>query len=617
MLSPVTRNEFVTIDDDVNVYENPLVISPDVTFIEMCTTNVAGNYIPLTMYSLRLDYALYGLHDKNPETDPAIIKIGENNVVLDKAPVYDASGYHLTGLLIHLLCIPFVFGVFYQLSKKIVVAGLTAMLFAIHPMHVESVAWVTERKDVLYALFYFASLLAYLFYLKQTAPLKKYLLLLLTGLLFVFSCAGKAQAVTLPVVLLLFDYATNRKWKWGILVEKIPFFLISLVCGLLAIRAQKEFGAIGAMSTTAFEQVVLFPSYALFNYVWKFVVPAGLSVYYPYPQKINGWLPPIIYAAPIIVVIVGFFIWRVRKDRQLVTGSFFFIANIILLLQILAVGDTFMTDRFSYVSYTGLAYIFAVSGYSFREKLTGYAKTALTVAVVAYIFVLCLITYNRTAVWRSSKSLFSDAYNKAPSLVTNNSLANAYMEEWKTMRDNRLLDTALTLCDQAMTIHRFYSKAHMVRASIYFMRGNLNTAIQELDTAYTLAQPDKKLLLKVLEKRSSVYAAGNNYQAAINDYYQSIRLASKDSALLYSNIARTYRRWAGDFFKNGDINSSLDKITLAIAIEPSMPNYFNRSITYWRKGEFDLALSDALLIDSTKLPPGYLQKLRGHQPYDL
>lgn len=232
-----------------------------------------GNYHPLPMLSLAIDWKLYG----------------EN-----------ATGYHRTALFFHLVNTALVFFFILLLMESAWVAAIVAALFAVHPAHTESVAWISERKDVMYVCFFLVSLIAYLFYWKSKSVLS-YVVCILA---FVFSLLSKGQAVTLPIVLLLIDYLKNRKWKWNVLIEKIPFLVLSIAFGLLAVKAQSLSKSIADIPYYTFPEKMLFAAFSLFSYIYKAIIAYPLSAFYPYPLKGAGysWLiwgsPVFLYCLP-------------------------------------------------------------------------------------------------------------------------------------------------------------------------------------------------------------------------------------------------------------------------------------------------------------------------------
>ena len=277
---PVFFNDFVW-DDGPYVQNNLNVQSFDLKNIlfnfEM------GNYHPLTMLAFATEYYFFGLNE---------------------------TGYHAVNLFIHLLNIVLVFYVVFLLNGNPTIAILVSLLFGIHPLHVESVAWISELKDLLYTFFFLGS---YVFYLKfiQFSKNKFYILSLI---LFLASTLSKAMAVCLPVVFILTDYFKGRKINSKTLLEKLPFILISLSIGILAIFAQKSSGSIQDITYYSFFERVIFAGYSFISYLIKSILPVDLSAYYPYPIKSGEAIPAIFF--------LFFIIHRTYRRRCLFTSFY-------------------------------------------------------------------------------------------------------------------------------------------------------------------------------------------------------------------------------------------------------------------------------------------------------
>src|SRR6266571_3392951 len=253
--SPSLDNGFTNWDDPGYVLENYSIRDlSQKNVANVFTSYLQGNYHPLTVLSYAVEYKFFQL-------DPKI--------------------YHITNLLLHVLNTTFVFWLIRLLTGRLETAAITAVLFGIHPLHVESVAWISERKDVLFSLFYLGSLISYVLSLTKVQDRVRYLIMSLV--LFILSLLSKGVAVTLPLVLLLIDYYFKRTFTKKIFIEKIPFFLLSIGFGVIAILAQKSEGAIQTMTTYPFYDRLLIASYGIVTYLFKIFVPQQLSAFYPYP----------------------------------------------------------------------------------------------------------------------------------------------------------------------------------------------------------------------------------------------------------------------------------------------------------------------------------------------
>ena len=330
VFSPSLQNKFTNWDDDVYVLENPLVVNGKIPVKEIFKSPVSANYHPITMLSLARNY-------QNGKLNP--------------------KGYHLESVVFHLLNIGLLFFFIFILTKRnLLMASIVALFFGIHPMHVESVSWISERKDVLYVFFFLSGLITYLKY-RESKKIKWYLF---TMVLFVLSCLSKGMAVVFPIVLLLIDYLLEIKRERKLLTEKIPFFILALIFGVVAFKIQSGI----AISDTQFFSVwqrVMFASYGAMMYVVKFFIPMNLSAYYPYPTlNRNATIPFFFYLMPFIFLGIIFSIYFfLRKERALIFGLLFYFISVALVLQFVSVGTVIMADRYSYLSYIGLLYVAA------------------------------------------------------------------------------------------------------------------------------------------------------------------------------------------------------------------------------------------------------------------
>src|SRR6185437_12642666 len=277
-----------------------------------------GNYHPLTMLSLAWDYHI-------AELKPYI--------------------YHRDSMILHILASLAVTVFTWLISRNLSLTAFCGLLFVIHPMHVESVAWVAGRKDVLFGLFYFLALIAYYFYavsIKNKIPVY-----ILCMILFLLSLLSKGVAVTLPVSCLLVDYFVKRPLKINLLLEKIPMFILALIFGIISIKAQQNAAAIQSSTNYPIFDRLFFASYAFLAYIGKLFLPTDLCNFYPYPTQAGGHYPIIWYIYPIMVLALLLVVYLFsRKNRSIVFGFLFYATAIFLLLQLLPVGTAIIADRY-------------------------------------------------------------------------------------------------------------------------------------------------------------------------------------------------------------------------------------------------------------------------------
>lgn len=380
-------HEFTNWDDDVYVLNNLTIRGLDGEhFKEMVTrptAEVAGNYHPVTVISLAVNYAM-----------------GKDSF----------SVYYGTNLLFHLLNTLLVFFFVYLLFDKKWLAGLiTAFFFGIHPMHVESVAWIAERKDVLYTFFFLLTLIGYLRYL-QTQKVGTYILLLVFCIL---SLLSKPAAVVLPVVLVLIDWYKRRPIESKMILEKVPFFIAALVIGWITMDVQEGAGAL-TTHTNTFVQKIMVASYGFVTYIAMFFVPIKQAVYHAYPP--DGF--SILYKiAPVIALGVGgLAIWSTKYGRVGLFGALFYLINIALVLQIISVGDTVISERYTYVPYIGILMLIGLGVEYILKK--NVENQSIKIGVYALLGVLALgsmfATWQRVKKWENTETIFTDTIEKYP-----------------------------------------------------------------------------------------------------------------------------------------------------------------------------------------------------------
>ncbi len=601
---PSLQNGFTNWDDNLYVTENPMLFQWSVANLKAIFSQpIAGNYHPITMLSLFLNYQLSGA---------------------------DAFGYHLVNLLLHVLNVGLVFYFVWLLSKgKKWVAFVAAILFGIHPMHVESVAWIAERKDVLYAFFFLLGLISYLQYrVKREQGLYGW-----TFLWFLLSVLSKPAAVVFPVVLMLLDYwryqqssSDKKRWNWQkIITPKIPFFIVSLIMGIVTIYTQSP-KAIGAIDTFTFFQKIVYVSYGFVMYVVKALLPFKLSAFYPYPNSATS-LPTIFQIMPIAasVLIAGiWYSWRYTKVVAL--GMAFFIINILLVLQVLTVGSAIMADRYTYIPYIG---IFIILGYGFDRLMQTRTKTIAAIIATLYIVVLSALTFERTKIWKNDEVIWTDAIQKYPHSVVALNNRGAYFNELEK------LDKALTDFNKALELNPKYFDALIGRGNLYRKIGEFDKSLADSQLAISINAKDERPYINIggvyfqqqeysksleaTEKALSInpdnadavlnkailLSIEQNFQASIPFFTQHIQLRPSDAkAYLYRGIA----------YQNLQQNqAALQDFNRTLQLSPQNGQaYIKRSESYLKMGNKAQALQDAQKAKSLgfNVSQEYLQSLQ-------
>lgn len=323
---------------------------------------------------------------------------------------YDPSAYHCFSLVLHILNACLIYALLNYLLLEMdvdfengkIIVFVTSVLFVIHPINVEAVAWVSASKIPLYSFFYLLGLLFYVYYVKKQKI--KYLLLVLA--LYMISIGSKEQAVVFPFSLFLLDWLYKRKiWNEDILGEKLIFLVVGLFMGAVTIVAQ---GTTSLTSDYSFWNRLLLSCYAIFEYMTKTIFPVGLNYLYPYPMQAGEELPFVFYFYPILVLFVLYLIFLCRKNRLIVFSFLFFLINISLSLNILPLGRLAMiADRYLYLGGVGLFLIISYGIISVLRYCVSFGMWNFVIKLFVGVYFVYLFSYSYYSVtkWKNSDTI--------------------------------------------------------------------------------------------------------------------------------------------------------------------------------------------------------------------
>ncbi len=387
VMSPALINGFTYWDDHLYVSENPNIRSLS-NIPGFFTEYLMGNYHPFVPLTYTLEYLLFGLK-------PWVVIL--NNILL----------HCLNGILVYWLIIRY--------TNKIFPAFIAALAFGIHPLHVESVVWISERKDVLYTAFFLGGLLAW----EKGATTGKIQFKIYAYLLFVASCFSKGQAVVFPLILVLADLWRIKDFKKINWLDKIPFLLTALLFGLVAIYAQGSEGAVKTQNTFKFPDNFLAASWGFIFYLRKMILPWPLSAFYPYPDITKPY-PAYFWIAPPLVILVLWGVWKYRKQApEWIWAIGFYSVSIFLVLQLLPVGRAITADRYFYIPSIGIFMALGITA----EKYLHSNKAQLTkiILILACLSWMGISAYRSTR-WKDTETLFRDVLKSYPgeSVALNN-----------------------------------------------------------------------------------------------------------------------------------------------------------------------------------------------------
>jgi len=528
-----------------------------------------GNYHPLAMISLSIDYAIAG-DDGQGGFNPFI--------------------FHFINILLHIFVSIAVFFLAYFLFNNLNIAIIAGLLFGVHTLHVESVAWVSERKDVLYALFFIISLISYVRYI-DTKKLQFYILALF---LFVLSLLSKGQAVSLAIT--LFAIVSEEAYTFG--------------------------------------QRIIIAAYAFVTYVHQLILPINLSAINPYPDIIHKTLPSYfsLYLIPALTIVFLFF-YFIKKNIKIAFTIGFFIINIILLLQFIPVGSAMHADRYAYIPSIGFFLLIAILVVKLIENKPELKKTAFIVLGL-YIVMLGTLTYFRTFAWENSLTLWTDTVQKSPkSVVAWNNLGSYNEKEAKILTDNN--EHELSLKHRLAAIDYFtnaingkpdYFSAFYNRGVSRFElsknRGDtilLKLSISDFTNAIKFNQTSadayhyranaKAELLyftnALLDMDIAISMDNTNYLFYINRGIIKGKKNDFNEALKDFNIAESMNNTSEVLYSNKGLakaglklyNEAIVDYNKAISIkEGFITGYYNRAIAYERLQKYDEAISDLTFV---------------------
>lgn len=542
--------EFINWDDDRQVYENQDIRTLTFDGIhKIFSTVYLKMYQPLTTLSFAVEY-------KFNQANPHI--------------------YHLHNLVLHLLNGLLVFIFVFLLIRNSLVSALVAFLFALHPMHVESVAWITERKDVLYSFFYLLSLITYILYLRKNRNIYW-----LSGSIIFFICSllSKSAAITLPLILFLIDYKERRSFKLNIIPDKIPYLILSILFVIISIVSQKVFDPTIEMSRQFhFYERFLLGAYAFFFYILKLIIPTSLTAIHPFPIKTSILLPlPYFIALLCFIFFYVYLIWLLIKkkftDENSVTilfGIIFFCLTISLVIFV-PVGSAFAAERYTYIPYIGLfiSLAYFIAGRPLPDHELKIRNFIIYPLFGLWLIFLSVTTFYRLDVWKNSMSFWNDAIKKNPTNVP-----IAYNNRGVTKYHLHDYSGAIPDFTKAIHLHPLFKDAYQYRALSRFFINDFTNAIRDFDTAIMIDPANADAFIN----RGQAKANFSDFNGAINDFSKAASINPNDYLPYYNR---------GILLSlNGKKAEAYNDFSTAIRLDPSF------AAAYYARGMIALDLEN-------------------------
>jgi tetratricopeptide (TPR) repeat protein len=606
---PVLRAGFTNYDDGLYILENPIIRNPDWGHLkDIFSTIYQNQYAPIATLIMAIEVKVFGI-------TPAPLKA--------------------VAVLLHIANTVLVFQLIRQLFQRFDYAIITAGLFALNTVQVESVGWLAASMKIgTYSLFFLSSLLTYVRYLKD----KSRGWFGLSLFLFLLSCLCKEQAIALPATLLAIDYLYGRRLRDRVVIlEKTPFFIVSIIFAAVTLSLSGKMQNPEMLNYYSAGERFIFACFSVVSYVFKLILPVNLSAYYTYPLK--GSIPPYYLATPIFALLALsalWFFWR-KGQRTIVFGIAFFVANISLPLmsEVLSVRDVMMADRYLYVPAIGF---FLLVAYALGELMRSkpQLRTAIWSGLVAYGLLLAALTWQRGHIWGNSVTLFTDVINKGqlPSGGIDPFLSMPFNNRGVARKQSGDRAGALADFNQAIALNPKDPKPWLNRADLHFDAGEFDAAMPDYNKAMEVDPKNAHAYVN----RGASYGAQNKFDLALSDLNRAIELdptiadAFGNRALLYANTKRfneeladidRYLRLKPDdpemmnmralaLINLNRLPEAESEFDRAIQISPATGAfYLNRSNLYLRTGRKTQALEDAQRAQSlgVSVDPQYLNSL--------
>lgn len=598
--------EFLNFDDHAYVTGRPEVLSGInyKSIIWAFSTTEAGFWHPMTWLSLLLDYELYGLN---------------------------AGGYHWTNLLLHLASTILLFFFLFKTTGALWRSGLVAVLFALHPLHIESVAWIAERKDALSGFFWMLTMLVYVYYTHRPCFLR-YILVLSA---FLLGLMAKPMLVTLPFVLLLLDFWPLKRIEFNnneirklllnskmlmMVLEKVPLLAMSFIFSILTYMAEKDVGALSEPGALPMMDRLINALVSYVVYLYKTFYPFDLAVFYPHPLTWPIWKGLLCLFLLIMITVVVFM--NLKKMPYLFVGWCWYIGTLVPVIGLVQVGAFALADRYTYIPLIG---IFMMCVWGIGDLLNHWRlhKAIITIATSLCIIFLMSATYVQLGYWRTSETLFRHALKVTDNnYIAHGSLALALVEKKQYEQANKHFTVALHIKPDYAPTYQFWGFA-MIR------QGKRNEAIQYFYRALDI-NPDfievRYRLAEILPEVGRLNEAANQYRAILKKKPKDCQTLNKFGIMLVNNNhpneamaefkkvvqlcpthAGAQNNLAVILYRQGQLDEAIKHFQEAIRLQPYFANaHYYLGSALQQKGM--MAEGQVHLLKAAEINPDYAAK---------
>jgi tetratricopeptide (TPR) repeat protein len=505
--------QFTNWDDQFLVTQNPLIRSFSLPHLVGIFTSFSVNhYHPLVTLSYAVEYALTGLQP---------------------------SVYHCSNIALHAANAMLVVVLLQMLCGDKIISLIGGLLFALHPLHVESVAWIAERKDVLSAFFILLTLIMYIRLRVSTSPVGPAIVLLL----MLAALLSKAIAVILPALFLLYDFYVDGKITKKSMIQKIPFFSLSIIFGIVAVLAQYSTGARATdPHFHAFNNLFL-SSYGIVFYIEKMLMPLNLSPVYPYPEAIHATYPLLFWLSPLIVLAAAYSLYRVRTNRLVLFAVLFALIALLPVLQFVPVGRAITADRFTYLPSIGYSLLVSM-GVSFiwKHARNLWGRIAVLIVSLSVLIALFVLTQKQLMVWQNSVTLWSRVIAYYPNY------AEAYNNRGVALAEAGMLPQATVDLDAAVKLDSTNAEYFVNRGLLHINKKEFGEAVKDFSSAIAFDPQEVTTYLLRGDANRELHA----YRNAIADYSHVLELQPRACQV---RITR-----ARVFIESGDLLSAYNDL---------------------------------------------------------
>jgi tetratricopeptide (TPR) repeat protein len=531
---PMRHNDFIDVDDLRYVTENPQVkagITKD-SIVWAFTTGHASNWHPLTWLSHMLDCQLFGL---NP------------------------FWHHLTSLLFHTANTLLLFWIFKRMSGNIWASAFIAAVFALHPTHVESVAWAAERKDVLSGFFWMLTIAAYILYTEKPVKGRYFLVIVLFGL----GLMAKPMLVTLPFVLLLLDYWPLKRFQskekrssfFNLILEKMPLIMLIVVSSIITFLVQRKGGAISSEDIMTFNIRVSNALVSYFRYIGKTIYPANLSILYLHQLgTMPLWKPIISFLALVLITIAV--LYNLRKRAYLFTGWFWYVGTLVPVIGIVQVGFQAFADRYTYIPTIGISLI-AVWGIEELLQKRRYREYIFGISAAVVLTALLISTRVQVSHWRDNIAIHEHSLSVTKdNYVLLDSYGLALLKEGRIQEAIEQFDKSLSIEPDLSGTRAKRLFAYQALARNFVLEEEYEEAVKYYNRVLEIEtnQPE------IYNELAHTFSLQRKYEQAIVNYRKALKI-EPDNAVSHANLAEIYN-------KQGNLEKAVEHYVTLLQTKP-------------------------------------------------